>query len=113
MHIKDKQVLIESIDKRIARLKFILESEDNNDDVQNDVDAVQSDNANKMSDDEVEGTLMNIARQELTQLKVNKDWLEREDGGMCVECEEFIPIQRLIAVPTTRRCINCAQNENK
>ena len=113
MHIKDKQVLIESIDKRIARLKFILESEDNNDNVQNDTDSVQSENANKMSDVEVEGTLMNIARQELTQLKVNKDWIEREDGGMCVECEESIPIQRLIAVPTTRRCVNCAQNENK
>ena len=111
MDIKEKQVLLESIDKRIARLNFILDSEDSNKDVQNDVDSVQSDDANKMSNDEVEGTLMNIAQQELKQLQVNKDWLEREDGGMCVECEEFIPIQRLLAVPTTRRCINCAETE--
>lgn len=50
------------------------------------------------------------------QIRELKDALKRiEDGtyGICMECEEEIPVQRLMARPTTRLCVECQETREK
>ena len=113
MHDKEKQALLDSIDKRIARLNIILQTDAGNAVAKNNQEPEQSEKPHAIGEADVEGALLEIARQELAQLKINKEWLKREEGGLCVHCDEYIPLQRLMAVPTTRSCVKCAENENK
>jgi DnaK suppressor protein len=50
------------------------------------------------------------------RLRELKDALERiENGtyGICMECEEDIPVRRLMAQPTTRLCVGCQEAREK
>jgi DnaK suppressor protein len=35
--------------------------------------------------------------------------IEADDFGICVKCRKEIPVQRLLYLPETRLCVNCAQ----
>jgi DnaK suppressor protein len=56
-----------------------------------------------------------IARLE-EKLRFVDEALARLDAGkygMCVECHEPIPIERLIALPFAAYCVNCQQAQNR
>lgn len=48
---------------------------------------------------------------ELARLKANLLWLDSDEAGLCESCGNDIPLARLMAVPTTRFCIQCAQKQ--
>lgn len=107
----DRNLLIDKINAKIDRLKIILKSADvieqqSKKEMQYD-ESVRLDNLSQQS---VDANIYILAEQELSQLKANLKWLEGEDAGMCEECGCDIPIRRLLAVPTTRRCIKCARD---
>jgi len=55
-----------------------------------------------------------LAAQENELLELINDALQRiEDGsyGICVECDEKIPMDRLKAIPYTPYCIYCKENQ--
>ena len=111
MNDTDRKLMIDKINARIDRLKFILNSgnineEKNNKEVQHD-ESVRLDN---LSQQPVDANLYVLAEQELSQLKANLKWLEGDDAGICEECGCEIPLKRLLAVPETRRCISCASD---
>jgi DnaK suppressor protein len=56
----------------------------------------------------VDETVLAQVKDELKQLRNNLEWLNHEHGGECEECGSSIPLARLLAVPTTRLCLNCA-----
>ncbi len=62
---------------------------------------------------EVEDRLIQIAKDELKQLAQNMVWLDSEDAGCCESCGCDIPLDRLVAVPTTRQCIDCAEENDE
>lgn len=47
-------------------------------------------------------------KSELKRLSRNLLWLDGEDAGLCRDCDCEIPVNRLLAVPDTQVCINCA-----
>ncbi len=46
---------------------------------------------------------------ELVRLESALQQIDKEDFGMCRECEEAIPLPRLIARPGARLCVACAE----
>jgi len=54
-----------------------------------------------------EAALIN-AEKKLKNLIVVKNKIGTEYFGVCISCKKEIPIQRLILIPSSQKCINCA-----
>jgi DnaK suppressor protein len=63
-----------------------------------------------MSEQEVFERILYEARIRITKLKFVINKVEREEYGMCKECEEDIPYQRLLLLPESDYCTACASN---
>jgi DnaK suppressor protein len=55
-----------------------------------------------------EGLLEN-SKSKLSLLKKNLERAETDAFGTCVVCSKPIPIERLKALPETRKCVMCSQ----
>ena len=53
------------------------------------------------------------ARKRLHRLTAALPRIERSDYGICEECEEEIPLERLKIAPESRYCIACLQEMQK
>ena len=51
---------------------------------------------------------LNTAKKKLKNLLVIKEKINNNDFGLCVKCKNKIPIQRLIIIPESRKCVNCS-----
>lgn len=111
MRDTDRQILAQVITSRIQRLNLILTSGEVIDkQIKKEQEYDESVRLDNLSQEPVDANLFVLAEQELNQLKANLNWLECDDAGICEECGVDIPIRRLMAVPTTRRCVNCASD---
>lgn len=111
MNINDRQLLKKNIDAHLDRLQKILAfNRDHKEEksVSQEDESVRLDVLNHIAMDEA---LINIALQERAKLLANADWIQTDDAGLCQVCNTPIPIQRLMMVPTTRYCIECAVDE--
>ena len=52
---------------------------------------------------------LNKAKQTLTKMERALMMIDSPDFGLCRECEEPIPIARLMIVPESDLCVQCAQ----
>ena len=48
------------------------------------------------------------AKIKLEKLKIVKKEIENKDFGLCLKCKSKIPIERLMIVPESQKCIHCA-----
>ena len=48
------------------------------------------------------------AINKLTLLELALQKINREDFGLCVRCKNEIPIQRILLMPQSNRCVHCA-----
>lgn len=111
MRETERQNLAQLMNSRIQRLNLILKSGDAIDkQKKKELEYDESARLDNLSQESVDVNLYVLAEQELSQLKANLKWIESDDAGICEQCGEDIPIRRLMAVPTTRRCINCAKD---
>ena len=109
MNESERQTLTAIIQNRIERLDIILKTGDVlGQQADKELAYDESVRLDNLSHQGVDENLYLIAKQELSQLKLNLKWLESEEAGECDECGDEIPIKRLLAVPTTRKCVNCA-----
>lgn len=53
------------------------------------------------------------AREKLEQLKTVLADLDDPDFGLCIECDEEIPIKRIMLMPRSRMCVKCASEMEK
>lgn len=53
------------------------------------------------------------AKMKLEQLKSVLAELDDPDFGICIECDEKIPIGRIMLMPESRLCVQCAGNLEK
>lgn len=60
-------------------------------------------------EEDVLGALDKGTRIELEQIHNALERIKRNEYGICVVCEENIPIERLEALPYTDRCVTCAE----
>ena len=107
MNAKEKKLLERAINIRLERLSTILAANRR----AGDPGPAQDESArlDELSHIPVDETLMNIAREERSQLTRNLEWLDSDEAGLCRECGKQIPIERLVTVPTTRCCVACAK----
>jgi len=49
------------------------------------------------------------AEQKLTNLKIALSNINDNDFGLCSKCKSPIPIGRILLMPQTRFCVNCAR----
>lgn len=49
------------------------------------------------------------ARQKLGNLEEMQGKLEKPDFGLCAKCNQPIPIRRLMLMPQSSLCVNCAR----
>lgn len=49
------------------------------------------------------------AEQKLNNLKVAMTKIEDPDFGLCVRCKKTIPLGRILLMPQTITCVNCAR----
>ena len=48
------------------------------------------------------------AESKLKKLKIVQKEIKTSEFGICLRCKNSIPIQRLIIVPESKKCVNCA-----
>jgi len=65
------------------------------------MEAINSKSINEAALGRSEATLRKLERA----LKI----IDEEDFGLCVECEEAIPFARLMIIPETTLCVQCAE----
>ena len=54
-----------------------------------------------------ENSLINM-KNRIGKLKIALTKIDNEEFGICTECEEEIPMGRLLLVPESAVCVNCA-----
>jgi RNA polymerase-binding protein DksA len=54
-----------------------------------------------------------VARKRLADIDVAIKRIEDDEFGICIECEEEIPVERLIVFPYAKRCISCQTRHEK
>jgi DnaK suppressor protein len=70
-----------------------------------DYDQHPADTGTEMHDQELDETTLMILEDELKQVQIARQRLEEGLYGICVDCGEEIPPERLDAVPEAVRCI--------
>ena len=61
-----------------------------------------------LSDKGISEAALNQAREKLYRLEQSIEAVDREGFGLCLICHQAIPFERLLAMPETRRCVQCA-----
>lgn len=49
------------------------------------------------------------AENKLTKLNQALDQVGKKDFGICIKCKQPIPLGRLLLMPESKRCVNCAR----
>ncbi len=52
---------------------------------------------------------LNSARTRLTRLENALKRIDSDDYGICSECDEPIPVKRLLIMPEATRCVRCSE----
>ena len=52
---------------------------------------------------------LNQAENKLNKLKHVLSKVDSPDFGICIECDEAIPLGRLLIIPESLHCVNCAE----
>lgn len=58
---------------------------------------------------DVDTALIDRDVQELRDIDAARERLANETYGVCMDCGEAVPYERLAAYPTAKRCLNCQQ----
>jgi len=70
-----------------------------------DYDQHPADQGTETFEQELDETTLMILEEELRQVQIARERLEEGKYGICVDCGEEIPAERLEAIPESVRCI--------
>jgi DnaK suppressor protein len=63
-----------------------------------------------MQDKGVTEASLNQAREKLSRLETALQHIYNPDFGVCVTCQQDIPIERLLLMPQSTQCVTCASS---
>src|SRR5690242_19575283 len=72
----------------------------------------EMDIARSAAENETSASLIERAEERLRYIDAALSRLERGDYGICAECGEGIPLERLTVVPFAILCVDCQQNRS-
>ncbi len=72
-----------------------------------------SEQATERENEEVLDALGEAGRQELSRINRTLARIEAGEYGICADCGEEIPKQRLEIVPTSEYCVTCAEKRGR
>ncbi len=78
------------------------------DDLRNPLEADSSEQAIDLADDESLAGVDEVLRREIHEIRLALVRIEDGSYGTCMECGDPIRPERLEALPTATKCINCA-----
>ncbi len=105
MNNTELQTLDKQIRSRINKLRSLL-AEESTEAVKNEENVDSYDEKVAAA---VDRQITEKEKQELVRLTANLRWLDSNEAGSCEQCDCEIPYARLLAMPTTRLCIKCAE----
>ena len=108
MNNQDRMRLKQALRDRIDELKLLLHPVD--EDSASDDQAARLD---QLINSEVSAAVASATVRNLRLLQDNLAWIDSDDGGYCEACGDEIAVARLLAMPTTRLCINCADKQEQ
>lgn len=109
MRDPEREQLAQTIERRIEKLEDLLDKESAGTEPQDPSTEDESARLDYLSQAPVGDALRYSATREIRELKQNLERLDTGEFGLCDECGCEIPIGRLLAVPTTRLCVRCAE----
>ncbi|HEY9135525.1 MAG TPA: TraR/DksA C4-type zinc finger protein [Pseudomonadales bacterium] len=112
MRENDLFLLISLIEQRIEALKSTIADHHSLSDKKKGQSGDTSANLDLMINSSVDESILAEHKLELAKLVKNISWLKSDNAGLCDQCGDDIPIDRLKAVLTTRQCVACASANN-
>jgi DnaK suppressor protein len=103
----DRKKLIIQVAQRIAELEMTISSDEPLAIKKQSGDAVANMDLNIQ--ESVNNKLMQDHKKELSQLRRNLVWMDSDNAGYCEQCDNEVPIARLMAVLNSRLCLSCAE----
>ncbi|MEE8484754.1 MAG: TraR/DksA C4-type zinc finger protein [Nitrospinota bacterium] len=94
-----RQELLNGVDKVVRH---------SNDEFHTDVPDL-NDEATRTYHRQVMLSLGEVDRQQLKLVDEALGNLGNDEFGVCIDCEEIIPVKRLMSVPYVKRCIGCKE----
>lgn len=65
-----------------------------------------------MNDQDISEKTLQEAKIRQNKLDFALSKIDKEEFGLCMECEEEISFQRLLILPESSHCIECASNQS-
>lgn len=110
MEQESKAVLVEKITTAIADSKEIIES------LKEKTKPISPDNAigrisrmDAIGNKSINDAALRKAQERLTRLNYALTNIDRPDFGICIDCDEEIPLGRIMAMPESTLCVSCAE----
>lgn len=111
MHTEERQVLAEKFRQRIDELRELLRQHAPEDAGKSGKESNDDDRRlDELASRTVDTALLNKARRDMAAIFDNLEQLDNPDFGCCETCGRSIPIERLLLVPTTQLCVECARS---
>lgn len=111
MQNEERRVLAEKFRQRIDELQQLLEEHAPEDAGKSGKESNDDDRRlDELASRTVDAALLNKARRDLAAIFDNLEQLDDPDFGCCETCGRTIPVERLLLVPTTQLCVECARS---
>lgn len=108
MRENDQLLLVSLIEKRIEALLGLIADHHSLSDKKRNQSGDVSANLDLTINSSIDESILAEHKLELAKLEKNISWLKSNDAGLCDLCGSDIPLDRLKAVLTTRKCVACA-----
>lgn len=92
------------LEERLGRIKA---------NVRRGFDADSAEMARELEDREVVDALGNEATAEIARISAALSRIDAGEFGICLDCGDSIPTERLAAAPYVERCIDCANEAER
>lgn len=105
----DKKEIVNRIEEEIQRTEEkILELKDMVSPVAPDDAIGRVSRMDAINNKSINDAAMRKAEAKLSNLKLALSRVDDEEFGKCAKCKADIPLQRILLVPQSRFCVNCA-----
>ncbi len=109
MNVKDKQEIknridleIESALEQIAELKLLTQP------IAPDASIGRITRMDAINNKSVNDLLLAKTKNKLQKLESSKSFIDQDDYGLCRMCKQPIPLGRLMMMPESDKCVDCA-----